>query len=577
MWLHWFSLCRRLMATGQKFDTMKMPFLNVFSALIIALFMASNAIAAGTYIEGYEPDPAKPELRSRKIYLLITDGKITKKSTVPFEVSRDVKKILEADIGRVILSSGFIDLHGHLKYNVIPLWTEARGQYGNRFQWRSLSAYKKSVTAPLNNPLLGDATSKDSLYCQTYQYAEIKALAGGVTSVQGIGQDDNCTAGILARNVEIESDYGITSDARASMEIVNPDAATFYQDKVFPTVIHENKSVTEVTTSMLAASGTLNSRQTQFVESVQKYISYLARAVTTGDLRGLIVHLSEGSSTDNYNKLEYKFAKKLGLAEKGLIIIHGVGMDEKDLADAATKDISLVWSPFSNLILYGDTLNAELALKHNINITLGSDWTPSGTKNLLDEVKVARRYGQSKGMKSLTDKKLYEMMTINPAKALKLSDRLGRLEEGYLADIVAIRLKSRNTNPYSQIVKAAPSDIQFVMVGGELKIANSKLSANDINLDQLVTSEQIRTHQSCANYAELQVLNSPLKLSELVANMKSVFPQLDSLTSCNDEAYKTVIKNLFSKEWQAQIPALTTESKNYDKLVEQLERLNSLD
>lgn len=562
------------MATGQKFDTMKKPFFNVLSALITTFALTSTAMAAGTYIEGYEPDPAKPELRSRKIYLLIEDGKITKKSTAPFEVSRDIKKILEADIGRVILSSGFIDLHGHLKYNVIPLWSEAHGQFGNRFNWRGLPGYKKNVTGPLNNPVLGTASDKDSLYCQTYQYAEIKALAGGVTSVQGIGQDDTCTKGILARNVEIESDYGIASDARSSMEIVNQEGALLYQDKILPTVISDDKSISEVTASLQATEGAVNSRQTQFLEGVTKYISYLTRIVTTGEIRSLIVHLSEGSAKDTYNKLEYKFAKKLGLAEKGLVIIHGVGMDEKDLADAAKKDISLVWSPFSNLVLYGDTLNAELALKQNVNITLGSDWTPSGTKNLLDEVKIARRYGQSKAMKSLTDKKLFEMMTINPAKALRLADRLGRLEEGYLADIVAIRLKSRNSNPYTQIVTAQASEIQFVMVGGELKIAQGKLADAENNTDSIVGAEQTQNNLACAKYSEQKVMNSPLKLSELVANLKSVFPQLDSLTSCNDENYKSVIKNLFSKEWSAQTPAKSTDSKSFDKLAEQLERLN---
>lgn len=553
---------------------MKKPFLNALSTLITTFAITSSALAAGTYIEGYEPDPAKSELRSRKIYLLIEDGKITKKSTTPFEVSRDIKKILEADIGQVILSSGFIDLHGHLKYNVIPLWSEAHGQFGNRFNWRGLPGYKKSVTGPLNNPVLGEASNKDSLYCQTYQYAEIKALAGGVTSVQGIGQDDNCTKGILARNVEIESDYGVVSDARASMEIVNQEGAYLYQEKIFPTVLAENKSVSEVTSALQATEGAVNSRQTQFLEGVTKYISYLARIVTTGEIRSLIVHLSEGSATDTYNKLEYKFAKKLGLAEKGLVIIHGVGMDEKDLADAAKKDISLVWSPFSNLVLYGDTLNAELALKQNVNITLGSDWTPSGTKNLLDEVKIARRYGQSKGMKSLTDKRLYEMMTINPAKALRLADRLGRLEEGYLADIVAIRLKSRNANPYTQIITAQQSDIQLVMVGGELKIAKGKLADAENNADLIVAAEQTQSNIACAKYAEQKVMNSPLKLSELVANMKSVFPQLDSLTSCNDENYKTVIKNLFSKEWSAKTPAKMNDTKSYDRLAEQLEKLN---
>ena len=229
------------MAAGQKFDSMKTPFFKVISALTATLAISCSAVAASTYIEGYEPDPAKSELRARKIYLLVEDGKITKKSLTPFETSRETKKILESQIGKVILSSGFIDLHGHLKYNVIPLWSEAHGQFGNRFQWRGLSGYKKNVTGPLNNPALGEATDVNSLYCQTYQYAEIKALAGGVTSVQGIGQDSTCTKGILARNVEIEEDYNLVTDAKASMEIVSPDAAALFSEKIFTAIIQEKK------------------------------------------------------------------------------------------------------------------------------------------------------------------------------------------------------------------------------------------------------------------------------------------------------------------------------------------------
>lgn len=552
---------------------MKTPFFKALSALTVTLAVTCSAAAGSTYLEGYEADPAKAEARARKIYLLIEDGKIKKKSLTPFEVSREVKKITEAQIGKVILSSGFIDLHGHLKYNVIPLWNEARGQFGNRFQWRGLSGYKKNITGPLNNPALGVATDVNSLYCQTYQYAEIKALAGGVTSVQGIGQDSACTKGILARNVEIEDDYQVATDAKASMEIVNPDIALFLSEKVFPVMLTEKKSMDEALAPLQATEGAINSRQSQFLENLKSYLGYFTRMLPGGDLRSLIVHLSEGRSTDSYNKLEYKFANKLGLAKQGLIVIHGVGMDEKDLADAASKNISLVWSPFSNLVLYGDTLNAELALKHNVNITLGSDWTPSGTKNLLDEVKIARRYIQSKGLK-VSDKKLYEMMTINAAKALRLEDRLGRLEEGYLADIVAIKLKSTKSNPYTQIVTAPQSDIQYVMVGGELKVAKAHLAADASNADALVTQEQIDLGLGCDKFAKQQVMNSPLKLSELVANMKSVFPQLDSLTACNDENYRTVIKDLFSKEWKASMPPEKLDQKNYDRFAEQLEMLS---
>ena len=50
-----------------------------------------------------------------------------------------------------------------------------------------------------------------------------------------------------------------------------------------------------------------------------------------------------------------------------------------------------MWSPFSNLWLYGDTTDVSSARRHGLRVCLGSDWTPSGTRNLLGELKVATR------------------------------------------------------------------------------------------------------------------------------------------------------------------------------------------
>ena len=108
--------------------------------------------------------------------------------------------------------------------------------------------------------------------------------------------------------------------------------------------------------------------------------------------------------------------------------------------------MSLVWSPYSNLLLYKETTDVDAAFKAGLNITLGSDWSPTGSKNLLDEVKIAKRYLVSQKNTSINDRMLFDMMTINPAKALKLENKVGRLEKNYLADIVAIRLKSTKKN-----------------------------------------------------------------------------------------------------------------------------------
>src|SRR5690606_26988833 len=130
--------------------------------------------------------------------------------------------------------------------------------------------------------------------------------------------------------------------------------------------------------------------------------------------------------------------RKFGLARQGLVIIHGVGLDRKDLADAAKNKISLVWSPFSNLLLYGETLDVEAAVKAGVNVALGVDWTPTGSKHILDELKIARRYLDKEGIRSITNRHLAEMVTINAAKALRLDHIMGKVAPRYKANLTLI-------------------------------------------------------------------------------------------------------------------------------------------
>lgn len=531
------------------------------------------------YIEGYVPNPKSPENGVIKVYLLIQNGVIVKKSTAPFNVDETTRKITEKAAGPLLLSAGFIDLHGHLKYNVIPLWTEAQGQFNNRFEWRAKSSYKKNVTSYLNNDALGSSTDKNSLLCQTYQYAEIKALIGGVTSVQGIGQDTGCTAGLLARNVEIESDYNEATDIRVSTEMVNPNITRFFQEAIFPQVINENKSVNDVYAEKVAASsvsGTtslLSSSQKFFMDQKHSYEKYFQRIFPLGDIRGFIAHLAEGKANDSYNKLEYKLARSIGLAQKGLVIIHGVGLDHEDLKHASQNEMSIVWSPLSNLLLYGETLNVAQAIEHGINLTLGADWSPSGSKNLLDEVKIAKRYLVHQGTNLITDRMLYNMMTINPAKALKLENKIGQIEENFLGDIVAFKLKSKRSNPFTQIIDADPADIQFVMVGGKIQIAKIQIAKTETQIDQVINPEIMKESPDCYKYKDTFITNTPIKLSDLIIQLKNIFPILDEPTSCNDIQYKKTVKNIFKLSEQNLEIEKASDEKSYDVLSEQLKTI----
>ena len=78
----------------------------------------------------------------------------------------------------------------------------------------------------------------------------------------------------------------------------------------------------------------------------------------------------------------------------------------------------MVWSPLSNLLLYGGTTNIEAAKSAGVPVSLGSDWSPTGSKNLLNELKVAKTVNEVAGL-GLTDCELVSMATRVPASIVK--------------------------------------------------------------------------------------------------------------------------------------------------------------
>src|SRR5262249_38024636 len=83
------------------------------------------------------------------------------------------------------------------------------------------------------------------------------------------------------------------------------------------------------------------------------------------------------------------------------VIVHGTALEPADFAamraapsirtDGTGHGLGakLVWSPLSKLLLYGETTNVYEALAAGLLVSLGTDWSPSGSRNLLVELKIA--------------------------------------------------------------------------------------------------------------------------------------------------------------------------------------------
>ena len=95
---------------------------------------------------------------------------------------------------------------------------------------------------------------------------------------------------------------------------------------------------------------------------------------------------------------------------------------------------------------------------------IGSDWSPSGSKNLLGELKVAHLYSQNNGgfLSDFANSRTgYDQCGRDP---LDWQDHLGSLEVGKCADLIV--LDGKPQDPYGALLNANEQSIHLVMING---------------------------------------------------------------------------------------------------------------
>jgi cytosine/adenosine deaminase-related metal-dependent hydrolase len=313
-----------------------------------------------------------------------------------------------------VILPGLLDLHGHPEFNVFAPW-EPPTRYANRYRWRGSDVYRALVRNP-QNALLEQVPPGT----QT-RYAEVRALVGGVTGIQGASRASTAAAEPLVRNLDLWA-FGA----------------------------HRARSMIDL------PSG--SSRD------MPRLVAVLA-AIAAGDVTAFYLHLAEGVRGDQRSVAEFQRFLDLGVATPATVIIHGTALVAEDWRTVAEAGCRLVWSPQSNLRLYGETTLAGEALAAGVPVALGADWLPSGSISLLAEMKVARRELVRQGHPVGADA-LVRMVTSEAAMVAGLSEHLGALAEGRPADLVV--LERHHADPYESVCLADPSWVELVCIGGDI-------------------------------------------------------------------------------------------------------------
>jgi hypothetical protein len=353
------------------------------------------------------------------------------------------------------VSPGLINTHDHITFTQNAPYTDTGERYEDRQQWRKGLDNHAKIPAP------GGASGVK------ISYGELRFLMGGATSIVGSGG----AAGLL-RNLDVAT----------QQEGLNHKAVNF---ETFP----------------LGDSGGTRHSTTEAAGTNCNYGS-IVTPESLNNVNAFEPHTAEG--IDLYAQNEFRCQSSMsydtvtpGTSQNLLLektaMIHAIGLTASDYASMANAGTALIWSPRSNITLYGDTARVTTAARYGVEIALGTDWTPTGSINLLRELQCADEYNTKYLDKYFSDKQLWEMVTSNAAAVTATDDAIGLLAPNHVADITIFANRGRGA--YRAVIAAEPKDVALVMRGGKILYGDAaaveQLASDCDTLDVCTSSKRV--------------------------------------------------------------------------------------
>lgn len=314
-----------------------------------------------------------------------------------------------------VVSPGFINPHDHIWYNHRPPSKLGAERYEHRHQWRlGLEGHRQ--------PEYERAASDEQV-----AWGEIRHALAGTTAIAGNG-------GVAGFVRNLEDDFmngGLSRPAAFTTVFPLGDAAgVMLQDGCnYPDLVDPSE---------FAAAGSFQA------------------------------HVAEGVDQRAANEIRCLTGRQDGaidVTEKRSAFVHFAGATADDAQFVRDHNVSIIWSPRSNIALYGHTANVALLDRLGVNIALSTDWLPSGSMNLLRELRCAADYSEKYLDGHFSSYELWKMVTVNAAKSFGLQDELGSIAPGHKADIAIFR-SGPGADPFQDVIEASDSDVLLVLKSG---------------------------------------------------------------------------------------------------------------
>jgi len=318
------------------------------------------------------------------------------------------------ECGDAVISPGLINPHDHITFaNNAPIG-DGVDRYEHRHDWRTGANGHEEL------PYNGGASRDEVLG------AELRFIMGGATSIAGAGGEDG-----LLRNLD-------SGGKLEGLSIPTADSDTFPLDD---------------------ANGETNDQG----------CSYGGDATNAASITGhaYLPHIAEGIDAAAAN--EFTCTSSSGpnnLIGPTTALIHGIALQPVDYAEMTQAGAMLVWSPRSNIVLYGNTAPVTAMDAVGLPIALGTDWVSSGSMNMLRELQCADGLNRDHFGGHFSDRDIWEMATVNAARATGAKDLLGVLAPGAVGDIAVFR-RGSGDDDHRAVIDALLDDVVLVLRGGE--------------------------------------------------------------------------------------------------------------
>lgn len=312
-----------------------------------------------------------------------------------------------------VISPGLINSHDHITYTQNDPYTDTGERYEHRHDWR------RGLNGHTEISSTGSATAEQ------IRWGELRFLIGGATSTVGSGS----ASGFL-RNLDRAAQEGL--------------GQTEVHYETFP--------LGDANGTQLAA-GCSYPGIDQPADIVADDAYY--------------PHISEGIDAFARNEFACVSGTTDGgsdLLEPKSAFIHSIGLLPSDYALMSGRGTSLIWSPRSNITLYGDTAVVTAAARLGVRIALGTDWMPTGSMNLQRELACADTLSRDYYGGFFSDRDLWRMVTLHGAQAAAVDDAVGALNPGLVADIAIFN--GAEHPDYRAVIDAKAGDVALVLRGG---------------------------------------------------------------------------------------------------------------